>query len=134
MASPAQSDVFDVLDVVAAFYKIAAMDNSPQTVAERPLRVTYRPLGSLVPSPHNARTHLTRQVEQMVASIREFGFTNPILIDPDGSVIAGHGRLLAAKAMALTEVPAIILEGLGDAQQPALRLDTSAGVRLFKLS
>ena len=57
-----------------------------------------------------------------VASIREFGFTNPILSDPDGSVIAGHGRLLAAKAMALTEVPAIILEGLGDAQQPALRL------------
>ena len=51
----------------------------------------------------------------MVASIREFGFTNPILIDPDGSVIAGHGRLLAAKAMALTEVPAIILEGLGEA-------------------
>ena len=58
----------------------------------------------------------------MVASIREFGFTNPILIDPDGSVIAGHGRLLAAKAMALTEVPAIILEGLGAAQQRALRL------------
>ena len=98
------------------------MDNAPQTVAERPLSVTYRPLGSLVPSPHNARTHLPRQVEQMVASIREFGFTNPILSDPDGSVIAGHGRLLAARAMALTEVPAIILEGLGDAQQRALRL------------
>ena len=72
------------------------MDNPPQTVAERPLSVTYRPLGSLVPSPHNARTHSPRQVEQIVASIREFGFTNPILIDPDGSVIAGHGRLLAS--------------------------------------
>ena len=58
------------------------MDNSPQTVAERPLSVTYRPLGSLVPRPHNARTHPPRQVQQMVASIREFGFTNPILIDP----------------------------------------------------
>ena len=78
MASPAQSDVFDVLDVVAAFYKIAPMNNPPQTVAERPLSVTYRPLGSLVPSPHNARTHSPRQVEQMVASIREFGFTNPM--------------------------------------------------------
>ena len=111
-----------MLDVVAAFYKIAPMDNLPQTVAERPLRVTYWPLGSLVPSPHNARTHSPRQVEQMVASIREFGFTNPILIDPDGSVIAGHGRLLAAKAMALPEVPAIILEGLSAAQQRALRL------------
>ena len=54
------------------------MDNSAQTVPERPLSVTYRPLGSLVPSPHNARTHWPRQVEQMVASIREFGFTNPM--------------------------------------------------------
>ena len=89
MASPAQSDVFDILDILdvfdvldvfAAFYKIAPMDNPPQTVAERPLSVTYRPLGSLVPSPHNARTHSPRQVEQMVASIREFGVHQP---DPD---------------------------------------------------
>ena len=98
------------------------MDNPHQTVAERPLTVTYRPVGTLVPSPHNARTHSKRQVEQIVASIREFGFTNPILIDSDGSVIAGHGRLLAAKAMALTEVPAIILEGLSDTQKRAFRL------------
>ena len=98
------------------------MDNPHLTVAKRPLTVTYRPVGTLVPSPHNARTHSKRQVEQIVASIREFGFTNPILIDPDGSVIAGHGRLLAAKAMALTEVPSIILEALSDTQKRALRL------------
>ena len=54
---------------------------------------------SLVPDPRNARTHPKRQIEQIVASIRAFGFTNPILVDPDGTVIAGHGRLLAAKAM-----------------------------------
>ena len=54
------------------------MDNPPQAVAEPPLSVTYRPLGSLVPSPHNGRTHSPRQVEQMVASIQEFGFTNPM--------------------------------------------------------
>ena len=71
------------------------------TVAARPLAVTYRPVGTLVPSPRNPRTHPKRQVEQIVALIREFGFTNPILIGPDGSVIAGHGRLLAARAMAL---------------------------------
>ena len=70
------------------------------TVADRPLAVTYRPVDTLVPSPRNPRTHPKRQVEQIVASIREFGFTNPILIGPDGSVIAGHGRLLAARAMA----------------------------------
>jgi len=52
-----------------------------------------------MPDPRNARTHSKRQVDQIVASIREFGFTNPILRDADGVVIAGHGRLLAAKAM-----------------------------------
>ena len=98
------------------------MDNPPPTVAKRPLTITYRPVGTLVPSPHNARTHSKRQVDQIVASIKAFGFTNPILIDPDGSVIAGHGRLLAAKTMALTEVPSITLEGLSDAQKRALRL------------
>ncbi len=73
------------------------------------LSVAYRPVGSLVPNPHNARSHPKRQLDQIMASIREFGFTNPILIDPDGSIIAGHGRLLAAKAMGLSEVPAYLL-------------------------
>lgn len=98
------------------------METSHITVADRPLAVTYRPVESLAPSPRNTRTHPKRQVEQIVVSIRTFGFTNPILIDPDGAVIAGHGRLLAAKAMALAEVPTIILEGLSDAQKRALRL------------
>ena len=91
-------------------------------VADRPLTVTYRPVDAIVPSRHNARTHPKRQIDQIVASIREFGFTNPILIDPDGGIIAGHGRLLAAKAMALGEVPTITLEGLSEAQKRALRL------------
>ena len=98
------------------------MDKPHLTVADRPLAVTYRPVDTLVPSSRNARTHSKRQVDQIAASIREFGFTNPILIDPDGAVIAGHGRLLAAKAMTLAEVPAIILEGLDDARKRALRL------------
>lgn len=92
------------------------------TAALRPLAVTYRPVDSLVPDPRNARTHPKRQIEQIVASIRSFGFTNPILIDPENAIIAGHGRLLAAKAMALTDVPTIVLEGLGEAQKRALRL------------
>ena len=88
----------------------------------RPLSVTYRSTGSLKPDPRNARTHSKRQVEQIVASIRQFGFTNPILIDPDGVLIAGHGRLLAAKSMGMAEVPTIELVGLNDAQKRALRL------------
>jgi len=86
------------------------------------LLVVYRSVGTLVPDPRNARTHPRRQVDLIVASIRAFGFTNPILIDPDGSVIAGHGRLLAAKAMCLSEVPTIALAGLSEAQRRALRI------------
>jgi DNA modification methylase len=98
------------------------MENANLTAANRPLAVTYRPVDSLAPSRHNARTHPERQVDQIVASIREFGFTNPILVDPDGTVIAGHGRLLAAKAIALDNVPTITIEGLNEAQKRALRL------------
>jgi hypothetical protein len=87
-----------------------------------PLSVTYRAVGSLTPDRRNARTHPKRQVDQIVASMREFGFTNPILVDPDGVIIAGHGRFLAAKAMGLAEVPTIELTGLNDAQRRALRL------------
>lgn len=90
--------------------------------ADRLLEVVYRSIDGLAPDPRNARTHSRRQVEQIVASIREFGFTNPILIDSDGSIIAGHGRLLAAKEMGLEEVPTITLEGLEEPQKRALRL------------
>lgn len=86
------------------------------------LSVTYRGVGDLSPDPRNARSHAKRQIEQIIASIRAFGFTNPILTDPDGVVIAGHGRLQAAKGMGLVEVPTIVLAGLTDAQKRALRL------------
>ncbi len=86
------------------------------------LVVIYRPVDSLTPDPRNARTHPKRQLDQITASIREFGFTNPILIDPDGKVIAGHGRLLAAKQIGMDDVPTITLAGLSDAQKRALRL------------
>jgi DNA modification methylase len=98
----------------------------PSTKADhstlRPLDVTYKAIGSLKPDPRNARTHSKRQVEQIIASIRAFGFTNPILVDPEGMLIAGHGRLLAAKSMGMVEVPTIELVGLSDAQKRALRL------------
>lgn len=90
--------------------------------AHRPLTVVYKPIDSLTPDPRNARTHPKRQIEQIVASIRAFGFTNPILADPEGNLIAGHGRLRAAKAMDLAEVPVIELTGLTEPQKKALRL------------
>ena len=84
------------------------------------LTVTYRPLGDLIPDPRNARTHPKRQIDQIRASIEAFGFTNPILADPEGHIIAGHGRLQAARVMGLTELPVITLSGLSEAQKRAL--------------
>jgi ParB-like chromosome segregation protein Spo0J len=75
-----------------------------------------------VPDPRNARTHSKQQIAQIVASITAFGFTNPILTDTEGKLIARHGRLLAAKQMWLAEVPIIELSGLSEAQKKALRL------------
>jgi DNA modification methylase len=86
------------------------------------LAIVYRAANSLKPDPRNARTHPKRQIEQLVQSIREFGFTNPILIDECDVLIAGHGRLRAARQLGLAEVPTIILEGLSEAQKKALRL------------
>ena len=92
------------------------------TAAHRSLQVAYKATGSLRPDPRNARTHPKKQIEQIIASIRAFGFTNPILADPEGNLIAGHGRLKAAKEMGLAEIPVIELVGLSEAQKKALRL------------
>jgi len=107
------------------FQYCSQMDTPPALAAgaaDRPLTVVYKPIDSLTPDPRNARTHPKRQIEQIVASMRAFGFTNPILADPQGNLIAGHGRLRAVKEMGLAEVPVIELAGLSDAQKKALRL------------
>lgn len=77
------------------------------------------PLERLIPYARNARTHSDEQVAQIAASMREFGFTNPILIDGAAGVIAGHARLAAARRLALPEVPVIVLDHLTDLQKRA---------------
>lgn len=86
------------------------------------IAVLMRPTGDLKPFKHNARTHPPKQIEQIAASMRRFGFTNPILTGEDDEIIAGHGRLLAAKAIGLEEVPTIVVGGLSAAERAALRL------------
>ena len=86
------------------------------------LVVTNQPLAVLVPYAENARTHSDSQVGQIAGSIREFGFVNPVLVDADGQLIAGHGRVLAAKRLGLATVPALRLGHLSPAQARALRL------------
>ncbi|MGG5819117.1 ParB N-terminal domain-containing protein [Falsiroseomonas sp. HW251] len=76
-------------------------------------------VAELIPYARNARTHSDAQVAQIAASIREFGFTNPILVDGERGVIAGHGRLMAARKLGLTEVPTIELSHLTPAQRRA---------------
>lgn len=86
------------------------------------LKVIYRSLRDLIPYARNAMLHTEEQVEQLVGSIEEFGWTNPILIDEVGEIIAGHGRVLAAEQMGYDPVPTITLEGLSEAQKRAYRL------------
>jgi hypothetical protein len=76
-------------------------------------------LETLIPYARNSRTHSETQVAQIAASIREFGFTNPVLIDGQGTIIAGHGRVMAARKLALATVPCIRLEHLSDTQKRA---------------
>lgn len=78
----------------------------------KPIQVEQTPVDALIPFARNARTHSDEQVKQIAASIREFGFNNPILIRDDLTVIAGHGRLAAAKVLGLKEVPTISLSHL----------------------
>ena len=67
----------------------------------------------------NPRAHSETQVDQIAASIREFGWTNPILVDEDGGLIAGHGRLLAARKLGLTQIPTMVAKGWSEAQKKA---------------
>jgi len=88
----------------------------------RNLQVRLVPIDQLISYIRNSRTHTDAQVALVAASIREFGWTNPILIRPDLVVIAGHARLLAARKLGLTEVPVIELSGLSEVQCRALAI------------
>jgi ParB-like chromosome segregation protein Spo0J/DNA modification methylase len=85
----------------------------------QPLQIEQVAVSALIPYARNSRTHSDAQVAQIAASIKEFGFTNPVLIDKDGGIIAGHGRVMAARKLKLDEVPCIRLEHLTDTQKRA---------------
>lgn len=86
---------------------------------DRKLQIVYRKVEDLIPYERNSRTHSEEQIEKVVASIKEFGWTNPILIDEEQGIIAGHGRLEAAKRLGMKEVPVLVLTGLTEAQKRA---------------
>jgi len=86
---------------------------------ERKMEITQRKTADLIPYVNNARTHSEQQVLQIAASIKEFGFNNPVLVDGENGIIAGHGRVMAAKKLGLDEVPTIELKHLTKTQKKA---------------
>lgn len=103
------------------------------------MELIKKKVSELIPYINNSRTHSEEQITQLVSSIKEFGFTNPILLAPDNSIIAGHGRLQAVKRLGHEEVPCIIVQGLTKTQIKALiiadnQLALNAGWDLEKLS
>ena len=83
-------------------------------------KIEQRLIADLIPYAANSRTHSDTQVAQIAASIKEFGWTNPILVSGDDTIIAGHARTLAAKKLGMVEVPVIVLDHLNEAQRRAL--------------
>lgn len=79
------------------------------------LKIAYRKVAELRPRSTNPRTHTKKQIEQVAASIQRFGFTNPVLVDDNGGIVAGHGRVAAAKLIGMTEVPTLRLTAMSDA-------------------
>ena len=94
----------------------------PSWIMQQTLSLQYKPLEMLIPYARNARQHSDAQVAQIAASIREFGWAAPIIVDAQSNVIAGHGRLLAARKLGLAEVPVVSLDHLSDTQRRALIL------------
>lgn len=83
------------------------------------MKIETIPIDTLIPYARNSRTHSDAQVAQIAGSIREFGFANPVLVDKDGGIIAGHGRVMAARKLGLADVPCIRLAHLTDTQKRA---------------
>lgn len=86
------------------------------------LKIVYRKVEDLIPYARNARVHSDAQVAEIAASIMEYGWTNPILLDGENGIIAGHGRLMAARKLGMETVPTIDIIGLSNAQKRALIL------------
>src|SRR6476469_6485538 len=86
------------------------------------LQIEYWPIDRLIPYARNARTHSAAQIAEIAGSIRAFGFSNPILVSEHADIIAGHGRLAAARKLGLTEAPVVVLHGLTEVQRRQLVL------------
>ena len=103
------------LSPIATFFQF----KPEKELAMGKLSIIYRKISELKPYPRNARTHSRKQVNQIAASITGFGFTNPVLVDESGQIIAGHGRVQAAKLLGFAEVPTVQIAHLSATQKRA---------------
>ena len=110
-------------------YPITTSHIIPESILE--LHVEYRPISGLRPNKHNPRTHSKKHINQIVESIDKFGFVNPIILDDQGNILAGHGRYFAAKLLGYKEVPVICINDMTEAQKKAYLI---ADNRLAELS
>jgi ParB-like chromosome segregation protein Spo0J len=117
------------------------MNNTDAVPSIDRLRLEMWPVARLIPSARNVRTHSEAQIAEIAGSIQAFGFSNPILVGADGDIVAGHGRLAAARQLGLSEVPVVVLNGLTDLQRRQLMLadnrialNAGAAVESFRLS
>ena len=94
----------------------ASVDKPLTTAVLRQMSIEYRPIEELKPDPANPRLHSKKQIRQIAKSIETFGFNVPVLVDAELNVIAGHGRILAASALGMTQVPIVCLDHLTPAQ------------------
>jgi ParB-like nuclease domain len=106
----------DVQDTTLPPREAVALGTWPADQVER------RPLASLLPYARNARTHSDEQITQLANSIREWGWTVPVLVDEEDVLIAGHGRVMAAQRLGLVDAPTIVARGWSDAQKRAYRI------------
>ena len=83
------------------------------------LKIEYRKVSELLPYARNARTHSDEQVSQLAASIKEFGFNNPVAVNGEGMILCGHGRVMAAQRLGMDQVPTVCLAHLTDTQKKA---------------
>jgi ParB-like chromosome segregation protein Spo0J len=100
--------------------RLTSPEHSPKESTN--LKIVYCRIDTLKPDPANPRRHTKRQIRQIADSIKTFGFNVPILIDRDGQVVAGHGRLLACRVLGITEVPTLCLDHLTAAQARAFMI------------
>jgi len=96
-----------------------AVHTSPEWTDRANLALEYRAPQTLLPASRNARTHSKKQITKISASIRQFGFVNPVLLDASGKIVAGHGRVLAAKQLGISKVPTIRLDHLSESERRA---------------